>query len=117
MPRRGQSVGGDADEGHTMGCLFAMFAGLFPRLALFMLWVARPGQVDAAFESWIWPFLGIIFPAVHDPDVRDPSTAPGGLVGFDWFWIGLAVFFDLAHTATGYSQRRQVPGYPSGATT
>jgi len=52
-----------------MGCLFAMFAGLFPRLGLFMLWVARPNLVDAAF--------------------------------------------DIGHTATGYSQCRQVPGYPT----
>jgi len=29
-----------------MGCLFAMFAGVFPRLALFILWVARPARVD-----------------------------------------------------------------------
>ena len=97
-----------------MGCLFAMFAGLFPRLALFMLWVARPGQVDAAFGSWIWPFLGIIF-LPFTTLMYVILYRPGGLVGFDWFWIGLAVFFDLAHTATSYSQRRLVPGYPSGA--
>ena len=30
-----------------MGCLFAMFAGLFPRLALFILWIARPARIDA----------------------------------------------------------------------
>ena len=41
----------------------------------------------------------------------------GGLVGFDCFWIGLAVLFDIGHTATGYSQRRQVPGYPTRAPT
>jgi hypothetical protein len=29
-----------------MGCLFALFAGLFPRLALFILWIARPARVD-----------------------------------------------------------------------
>ena len=38
-----------------MGCLFALFAGVFPRLALLMVWVARPKMVDAAFDSWIWP--------------------------------------------------------------
>ena len=44
-----------------MGCLFVMFAGLFPRLGLFMLWLARPKMVDAAFDTFIWPLLGIIF--------------------------------------------------------
>ena len=44
-----------------MGCLFAMFAGLFPRLALFILWIARPARIDAAFDTFLWPLLGIIF--------------------------------------------------------
>ena len=44
-----------------MGCLFVMFAGLFPRLGLLMVWIARPNQVDLAFDGWFWPLLGIIF--------------------------------------------------------
>ena len=44
-----------------MACLFALFAGIFPRLGLFIIWVARPARVDAAFDSWIWPLLGLIF--------------------------------------------------------
>ena len=44
-----------------MGCLFAIFAGLFPRLALFIVWLARPNLVDAAFDTWILPLVGIIF--------------------------------------------------------
>ena len=30
-----------------MGCLLALFAGIFPRLALLILWVARPGHWGA----------------------------------------------------------------------
>jgi hypothetical protein len=44
-----------------MGCLFALFAGLFPRLALFIIWVARSALVDAAFHTFVLPLLGIIF--------------------------------------------------------
>ena len=44
-----------------MGCLFALFAGCFPRLALFIIWVASPAMVGAAFGTWIVPLLGIIF--------------------------------------------------------
>src|SRR4051812_12200957 len=44
-----------------MGCLFAIFAGLFPRLALFIVWVAKPALVSAAFTTWLVPLLGIIF--------------------------------------------------------
>jgi hypothetical protein len=44
-----------------MGCLFALMAGVFPRLALFIVWVARPARIDAAFDTFLLPLLGIIF--------------------------------------------------------
>ena len=44
-----------------MGCLFALFGGLFPRLALLILWIARPALVGAAFNTFLLPLLGIIF--------------------------------------------------------
>ena len=44
-----------------MGCLFALLGGLAPRFALFIYWIMRPAQVDAAFDTWIFPLLGIIF--------------------------------------------------------
>jgi hypothetical protein len=95
-----------------MGCLFAVFAGLFPRLGLLMIWIARPNLVGAAFDTWIWPLLGIIF-LPFTTLVYVILWRVGGLSGFDWFWLGLAVLFDVGHTLTGYSQRQQVPGYPA----
>jgi hypothetical protein len=42
-------------------CCLALIAGfLGPRLALFIWW-AFGDKVDAAFSSWIWPLLGLIF--------------------------------------------------------
>jgi len=32
-----------------MGCLFAMFSGRFPGLARFIVWIAKPALVGAAF--------------------------------------------------------------------
>jgi hypothetical protein len=43
----------------TMGCRFALMAGVFPRLALVIVWVARPARVDAAFDTFLPPLLGI----------------------------------------------------------
>ena len=52
--------GNDKEEG--MGCLFAIFAGMFPRLGVLLIWLARPLLFTAAFGgSWLWPILGIIF--------------------------------------------------------
>jgi hypothetical protein len=36
---------------------------------------------------------------------------PGvGLVGFDWFWVILAVLLDVGHWSASYTQRNQIPG-------
>jgi len=43
-----------------MGCLFAILAGVFPRLAVLIVWIARPERVDVAFSTFLWPLLGII---------------------------------------------------------
>ena len=42
-------------------CCLALTAGFIgPRIALFIWWVFG-SKVDAAFSSWIWPLLGLIF--------------------------------------------------------
>jgi hypothetical protein len=44
-----------------MGCLLAIFGGIFPRLAVLIFWIARPERIDAAFSTFLWPLLGIVF--------------------------------------------------------
>jgi hypothetical protein len=93
-----------------MGCLFAMFGGLFPRLGLLILWIARPALVDAAFTTFILPLLGIIFlpfttliyVIVYVPNV--------GLTGAGFFWVILALLLDVGHWGASYTQRDQIPG-------
>jgi hypothetical protein len=88
-----------------MGCLFAIFAGVFPRLALFMVWLVRPRLVDAAFDTWIIPLLGIIFlPFATLMYVFFYSTG-GSLSGWEWFWVVLAGLLDVAHLAASVVQR------------
>lgn len=96
-----------------MGCLLAMFAGVFPRLALLIVWIARPTMVDAAFDTWIVPLLGIIF-LPFATLIYVILWRVGGLEGWDWFWVVLAVALDVSQWGASYSQRRQMPGYPSG---
>ena len=39
-------------------------------------------------------------------------VAPGGVVGFDWVWLGLAIFGDVGmYAGGGYGNRDRVPGY------
>ena len=102
-----------------MPCLFAMVAGMFPRLGTFIVWLARPTMFSAAFSgSWLWPILGIIFlPFTTLMYVILWSAT--GLTGWDWFWLVLAVGIDVMHySSTAYSNRNQIPGYkPAPATT
>ena len=88
-----------------MGCLFVLMAGIFPRLALFIVWVARPNMVDRVFDSWIWPLLGLLFLPFATLMYVILWTA-GGLSGWDWFWVGLAALLDIGHWGSGAAQRR-----------
>ena len=91
-----------------MGCLFALFAGLFPRLALLILWIARPLMVDAAFHGWIVPLLGIIFLPFATLIYVILYTPGVGLTGWEWFWVILAGVLDLAHLGAGIARRREL---------
>ncbi|MBG0561251.1 hypothetical protein [Actinoplanes aureus] len=97
-----------------MGCLFALFAGVFPRLALFIIWIARPAMVNSAFDTWIFPLLGIIFFPFATLIYVVLWTPGVGLNSWDWFWVVLAGLLDLAHWAAGATQRNQIPGYSRG---
>jgi len=93
-----------------MGCLFALFGGLFPRLALLILWVARPALVDAAFNTFILPLLGIIF-LPFTTLIYVIVYIPGvGLTGLGLFWVILALLLDISHWGASYTQRSRVPG-------
>ena len=91
-----------------MGCLFAIFAGLFPRLALFIVWVARPGLVAAAFSTWLVPLLGIIFLPFATLIYVILYTPGFGLAPWEWFWVVLAGVFDLGHLVAGIARRREL---------
>jgi hypothetical protein len=89
-----------------MGCIFAVFTFLFPRLGFLMVWIARPSQVSAAFDTFLIPFFGVmILPFTTLMYVI--LYRPGGLSGTDWLWIGISVFFDIANLGGSYVQREQ----------
>jgi hypothetical protein len=95
-----------------MGCLLAIFGGLFPRLAVLFIWLARPVLFSAAFGgSWFWPLLGIIF-LPFTTLMYILLWSPGGLVGFDWVWLILAIILDLGHIGgVGYGNRDRMSAY------
>lgn len=89
-----------------MGCLLAVFAGMFPRLALIVFWLARPDRVDAIFTTVLWPILGIIFLPFTTLVYVLLYVPRIGVTGWDWWWIGFAVFLDLCHWGASAGQGR-----------
>jgi len=76
-------------------CCLALIAGFIgPRVALFIWWVFG-SKVDAAFDSWVWPLLGLVFlPWTTLAYVI--AWQPGGLNGnWDALLIVLGVTMDI----------------------
>ncbi len=76
-----------------MCCAFLVAAGIGPRIALALVWIFGD-RVDRAFDSWFWPFLGLLFL---------PWTTlfyvlvwgPGGLSGGEWIFVALGFLLDI----------------------
>ena len=91
-----------------MGCLLALLGAFAPRLLFLIIWIARPAYVDAVFDTFILPLLGLIF--LPFTTLLWVLLKPGGIEGFDIVWIVLAVLMDLSHYVGAYGQRDQFPG-------
>jgi hypothetical protein len=91
-----------------MGCLIALFA----RLALLVVWVSTL-LVDHAFHGgWLLPLLGIIFLPITTLVYVLVYSISGGVTGWGWLWVILALLLDLgAHSSGAYSNRHRLPGY------
>ena len=103
----GTETAAPSNNKEGLGCLFAIFAGLFPRLAVLLIWLARPILFTAAFDRFfLWPILGIIFLPFTTLMYMLLWTPGIGLIRLDWFWLILSVLIDSSGWAsTGYANR------------
>lgn len=99
-----------------MPCLLALFGTFFPRLAVLIVWLVRPTYMSNAFGgAFIWPLLGIVF-LPFTTLIYVLLYRPGiGVVGWDYVWIAIALFFDLSNWFGTYSQRRYGTRYVGSA--
>lgn len=98
----------EADAG-SVGCLFALFAGIFPRLGLLALWIFT-NDVDRAYDTFLVPLLGLIFLPLTTLVYALAWSPGGGVEGFDWFWVGLCFLLDLGALGGGARARRTAAG-------
>ena len=97
-----------------MCCAFLTLVALGPRIFGIFWWIFQPMRWEAAFNNfagnlwWMWAGLGIVF--LPWTTLMFVLVAPGGVVGWDWLWIGLMLVGDIA-SYTGGIGRKSVPGY------
>jgi hypothetical protein len=99
-----------------MCCFFTLLVFFGPRFAGLFAWLVDPMAFKRAFadHSAILPLLLFIF--LPWTLLMYVIVAPGGIEGFDWVWLGLAVFIDVAQWAGGgYGNRYQIYEYVPAA--
>ena len=101
-----------------MCCVLTLLIFLGPRVGGIAWWLIQPvrwvGNTElSAFNSIIWPILGIIF--LPWTTLMYVAVSPGGVDLIGWLFIGLGVVADIAmHGGGSYFNRERVPGMSSG---
>jgi hypothetical protein len=91
-------------------CLLITLLVLGPRAGLVIYWLGWPARWDAAFDTFIVPFIGwVLLPWTT---LMYVLAAPDGVDGFDYVLLALGVLADLATLAGGggYGSRRARAG-------
>jgi hypothetical protein len=79
--------------------LVVLAAGIAPRLVFALLWISDD-RVDTAFDTVVWPILGLIFlpsASILYVLVWEP---PEGVMGYEWLIVGGAAVVDVIFWAT-----------------
>jgi hypothetical protein len=89
-----------------MCCFFVLLATLGPRFALVLMWLFGD-RVDRAFDSWIWPLLGLIFLPWTTLAYVLAWSPVGGVSGGEWLFVAIGLVADIAT----YSARKATNVY------
>jgi hypothetical protein len=87
-----------------MCCALLLAGGLGPRIALALVWIFGE-RVDHAFDSWIWPLLGLIF-LPWTTLFYVLAWSPGGLESWEWLFVALGLVLDVATYASRSAKAR-----------
>ena len=92
-----------------MCCVLTALVLAGPRLAILIWWLVNPLRWQITFPNFIVPVLGFIL--LPFTTLMYVLVAPGGVFGFDWVWLALAVILDLASYGGGAYGNRERLGY------
>jgi hypothetical protein len=88
-----------------MCCLVLLATGLGPRIALLAWWIFGD-KVDAAFGSWAWPLLGLIFLPWTTLFYVIAWSPVIGVDGAEWLFVVLGVVLDVATYSSRAAKKR-----------
>ena len=92
-------------------CCLALTAGfLGPRIALFVWWVFG-NKVDVAFETWVWPLLGLIFLPWTTLAYVLAWGPLEGVSGAGWLVVALGFAVDIATYSARSAKSRYRSAY------
>ncbi|NLG49387.1 MAG: hypothetical protein GX552_04670 [Chloroflexi bacterium] len=92
-----------------MCCVLTVLVLAGPRLAILIWWLLNPLRWQVTFPNFIVPLLGFIL--LPFTTLMYVLVAPGGVVGFDWVWLVLALLLDLGSYGGGAYGNRERLGY------
>lgn len=82
-------------------CLLIVLGLLGPRIGLAAWWIFGD-KVDAAFDTWVWPALGLLFLPWTTIFYVIAWSPIGGVSDAEWLFVALGVLLDAA----AYTARR-----------
>jgi hypothetical protein len=92
-----------------MCCLLLLVGALGPRFAIIAIWLFGD-RVDFAFDSWLWPLLGLLVAPWTTLMYLLAWSPIGGVAGGGWIVVGLGVVLDLLTYAGRSAQQRFATG-------
>jgi hypothetical protein len=93
-----------------MCCAIAALFAIGPRGAILVWWLVDQLRWSAAFDTFIWPLLGFLL--LPWMTLMYVAVFPGGITGFDYFWLGLGLVFDVfSWFGGGYTNRGRMQSY------
>ena len=101
-----------------MCCITTILLVLISRIAIVYWWLANPQSHDLPFKNWVipglpalpawlWTLLGGIF--LPWTTLAYLLLFPGGIVGYEWVVLGIALLVDLAGHGGSYRHRNRFP--------
>ena len=87
-----------------MCCTLLLAAGIGPRIALLFVWIFGD-RVELAFDSWVWPLLGLLFLPWTTLAYVFAWGAVEGVSGWGWVLVALGIALDIATYSSRAVQR------------